>query len=234
MIFSYRGHRVIEHGGSLPGQRSTIIRAPDDGFGIAVTVNDDDFGTQFAEVVRNTVMDQLLGLKGIDWEERIMGKMLGGAKIPVALPEKSRDVPGYEVLSGEYKDEGYGTINLQLLNASHALYNTITNPPAAGLNVTGPIYYSDFDKVFSTHIIFTPFDGPILNWTVTSLQEVRDENGRTGEYVGQSFGNSGSAVWTEEGIGMFGNFWGAGEMVGGVEAEERDVKGRAEVWFGRV
>lgn len=66
-MYTYRGHYIIEHGGTLPGQKSQVIRVPGSGIGVAVMVNDHEFGTGFYQVVRRRILDQLLGLEPIDW-----------------------------------------------------------------------------------------------------------------------------------------------------------------------
>ncbi len=61
----------IEHGGSVPGQMSQVIRLPNQNIGVSVVVNDDQLGTAAANfAIKWRVIDELLGLKPIDWETR--------------------------------------------------------------------------------------------------------------------------------------------------------------------
>jgi hypothetical protein len=242
MIWSYRGHLVIEHGGSLAGQRSTILRAPNDGYGIAVTVNDDDFGTQFSEFATKTILDDLLGLEPIDWEERIFGDMLGKKEDKVFPPTTPRKAPTNADIRGSYIAKGYGNITLHPLSDyehTSTIHSTALISSVSELTQNGPslpldqIYVSEYPKFISSHLVITPFDGPLMNWTTAWVREVIDEDGSTGEYIG-AFVRSGPAVWTESGIGLFGSFWGAGTDVEDVEAVEVDVREKAEVWFERV
>lgn len=69
-MYTYRGHYVIEHGGAVPGQMSQVMRLPGSGLGIAVMVNDNEFGTGFYQVVQRRIVDRLLGLEPIDWAAR--------------------------------------------------------------------------------------------------------------------------------------------------------------------
>jgi hypothetical protein len=68
--FTYRGYQVVEHGGDVPGQKSQVIRLPGEMIGIAIMVNDEQLGGTFHEVAKWRIIDELLGLKPIDWESR--------------------------------------------------------------------------------------------------------------------------------------------------------------------
>jgi hypothetical protein len=67
MMYTYRGHYIIEQPGSLLGQKSQVMRAPGAGLGIVVTTNDHEFGTAFTQVVQRRILDYSLGLKPINW-----------------------------------------------------------------------------------------------------------------------------------------------------------------------
>lgn len=60
---TYRGLRVIEHFGTMPGQVSRILRLPDLGIGVVVMVNDHELGFLFAMIASWRIMDHMLGLK---------------------------------------------------------------------------------------------------------------------------------------------------------------------------
>ncbi len=67
---SYRGNEFLEHGGADTGQMSQVIRVPGKGIGIAIIVNDDKFGTALTAVIKWRILDVMLGLEPVDWEER--------------------------------------------------------------------------------------------------------------------------------------------------------------------
>lgn len=69
-MYTYRGHYIIDHGGSLPGQTSQVLRVPGAGIGIAIMVNDYEFGLGFYQVVQWRILDHLLGLEPIDWASK--------------------------------------------------------------------------------------------------------------------------------------------------------------------
>lgn len=67
IMYSYRGHYIIEHGGAVPGQMSQVMRIPGAGIGLAIMVNDNEFGTEFYQVVQRRILDHIFGLEPIDW-----------------------------------------------------------------------------------------------------------------------------------------------------------------------
>lgn len=67
--FSYRGHEIIEHGGSNPGFKTIVSRLPHDNIGIVVLSNDDN-GVRVMEPVKFQIIDALLGLDPINWAQR--------------------------------------------------------------------------------------------------------------------------------------------------------------------
>jgi hypothetical protein len=66
-MYTYRGHYTIEHGGAVPGQMSQVMRIPSLGLGVAVMVNDNEFGTAFWQVAQRRIVDVLAGLERVDW-----------------------------------------------------------------------------------------------------------------------------------------------------------------------
>jgi hypothetical protein len=62
--------RTIEHGGSVPGFKTQIIRFPNAGLGIAVFVNEEVYGVQVKEIIKWSIADAALGLEKIDWNAR--------------------------------------------------------------------------------------------------------------------------------------------------------------------
>lgn len=69
ILYNYRGYEIVEHFGSVPGQRSRILRVPEKRLGLAIMVNDEVAWT-YTEVVQYMILDRLLGLDPIDWKAR--------------------------------------------------------------------------------------------------------------------------------------------------------------------
>ena len=70
LMYDYRGYRVIEHGGDVPGQRSQVIRLSDKMIGVAIMVNDEHLGGLYREVITWRIIDHLLGLRPVDFKTR--------------------------------------------------------------------------------------------------------------------------------------------------------------------
>jgi hypothetical protein len=67
--YSYRGHEIIEHGGSNPGFNTQVSRFPHDNLGVIVLSNDDN-GNSIMEAVKWRIVDHIFGLEPIDWAQR--------------------------------------------------------------------------------------------------------------------------------------------------------------------
>src|SRR5581483_12494920 len=64
-IVSYRGHKVVLHGGNLVGYSSQVMVAPEDGIGVAILTN--LHGTALRDTVPLVMLDALLELEPIGW-----------------------------------------------------------------------------------------------------------------------------------------------------------------------
>jgi CubicO group peptidase (beta-lactamase class C family) len=65
-VSSYRGHRIVSHGGALG---SLVAFLPHDDIGYAIVTN---LSTSLATVILYRALDQLLGLEPIDWRTRFL------------------------------------------------------------------------------------------------------------------------------------------------------------------
>lgn len=65
-LTTYRGSSVLEHDGSVPGFVSTISRLPDVGVGLAIMSNDYLYGGEITAIVKNRILDTILGLETSD------------------------------------------------------------------------------------------------------------------------------------------------------------------------
>jgi len=84
---SYRGHHITWHHGELVGQHSILLRAPHNGVGLFVMTNDDAFGQIIAKIITFGILGELLGLKPLPWEERLMSRELGVRPLHAAPPK---------------------------------------------------------------------------------------------------------------------------------------------------
>lgn len=231
------------HGGGLPGQVSTHLRVPNSNLGVMLVMNDaGPPGTDLLSPVVYAILDDVLGLDPIDWEDRLVTERLKTALQWVELPDTPRDPPKDESITGEYFNEGYGAFALtrvylpnstlfRTLDEGDAMFSTLEAGPRGPLNLTGPIYVAPFQKTFLSYIAFTHFDGNLFNWTGVLIYPKIDDDG----YAGMTMGVGSAVVVPEKGLGMFGNFWGGShgkEWRGeAVIRNGEEVQEESEVWF---
>lgn len=118
-VESYRGVRLVHHGGNITGYSSDVCVVPDRGIGIAVLTNLDSSYLRLA--VMYGLLDRLLGLDAAPWGERmrtLMSSLLTGrdealahhrAEGSVAPP--SRPLDGF---TGAYEHPAYGRLLIRL------------------------------------------------------------------------------------------------------------------------
>ena len=204
-----------------------------------MVINDDNLGTEMNEVMACMVLDELLGLEPLNWEEIILARIFRDVPTFPDPPTNSRDPPNEEDIVGKYRSNGYGSFDLipvHLPNSPHHPIISLLNHKhtAMALNTSGPIYLAEINKAFESHLLFTHFDGPVFNWTLLNVRFVRNSNGsKTQELVGNA-GESGSAVFAEGGLGLFGGWWGQGTGVYPLEPVEQNVKKHSETWYDKI
>lgn len=111
-IFRYRGKKVIEHGGNLPGFSSTVMISPEDDIGVFVssTLN----VTLFSDATAHYILDSLTGAPDGNWYERMkkqnedmftrVKEFFAPKGEPVPNTSPSHDLPSY---AGTYRVPGY-------------------------------------------------------------------------------------------------------------------------------
>jgi len=67
---SFHRSVVFAQGDSFPLLSSSVSRLPYDNLALAVLYNDEDYGSSIMEIVKNRLIDEILGLPKIDWNER--------------------------------------------------------------------------------------------------------------------------------------------------------------------
>jgi CubicO group peptidase (beta-lactamase class C family) len=118
-ISTYRGHKMVAHGGNIDGFSAELAFLPDDHTGVVVVTNLDE--TPLPNVVAYNVFDRLLGLERLDWSARYLhidqqqrqsekaAKARGyAASVPGTHPSH-----GLQDYVGEYENPGYGRVSIQ-------------------------------------------------------------------------------------------------------------------------
>lgn len=152
--------------------------------------------------------------------------------LPPTRPEDATlpDLP-LDSIPGTYTDPAYGELVIcsvtPATNQPYSCTETLAGNPFTGQsNTTGPTYLAAFPKFWSSHLLFTHYNGSLF--TVRSSAHYPE----TGQDVVAQF-EWFQAVFAEEGVAFVGGAWGAGPGV-----EERDwrsgkLEDVAEVWFAK-
>lgn len=117
-LANYRGHYRVEHGGNIDGFSSSVSFFPTDSIGVFVSVNQN--GSPLPGIIRNTIVDRMLGLKFRDWHQlrkTEVEKQKAAAKDKQKADSTQRKMgtkPSHSLVdyTGMYKNDGYGTITI--------------------------------------------------------------------------------------------------------------------------
>ncbi len=118
--YDWRGHLVLSHGGAIDGFRSHLVVCPRAGVAFVVLVN---MASYLPEIVRNSLLDLLLGVKdGKNWHQvfqQQLKKDTEKARVDKKAKAEKRHKntkPSLPLTSytGTYHDPGYGTITVRL------------------------------------------------------------------------------------------------------------------------
>ncbi|KAH8827681.1 beta-lactamase/transpeptidase-like protein [Flagelloscypha sp. PMI_526] len=257
---SYRGHTFIEHGGSVPGFLTQIIRFPDQGFGVAVFSNDDVVGQVLHDTVKWWIVDTVLGLERIDWNTRMKEsktQFLSDRSPRTPRPASPNFPSSLSVLEGHYANPSYGKILLCLVLSTFPPCKSLVSsvdvllPGVFPSNSDVPSMVFAKDNVWISHVKLTHFDGALWNastwrsvedvaiqgkrWPVRPLGEA-SEDGFVAEFEFEEQREESqrpiSMITSHvKGFGLRG-VWGAGPGVGSPVGET--IVERSEVWFVRM
>lgn len=117
-LSSYRGHYRVEHGGNIDGFSASTSFFPSDSIGVIVLVNQN--GSTVPAVVRNIIVDRMLGLPKIDWSGDLRENYEEGlesqkeAEGSTASNQKKGTKPSHLLIefAGTYSHPGYGSFEL--------------------------------------------------------------------------------------------------------------------------
>ena len=117
-LSDYRGHKLVWHGGGLPGQFSWVMLVPDLGLGIVLLSNTESYHGTLALTYH--LLDRYLGIPATDWitavHKTAEQERAQAAKTEARLATQrnlktkpSLPLPGY---AGRYLDPWYGAVTL--------------------------------------------------------------------------------------------------------------------------
>lgn len=129
-ITSYRGHKLVQHGGALRGLSASLAILPEQKLGVFVAANAS--GSSIPTVFTYAVFDRLLGLDQIDWSARLRERRdkdkasregASEQKISTRKPNTTPAHPLEEYL-GDYEHPGYGIFKVTVsTNRLRGAYN---------------------------------------------------------------------------------------------------------------
>ena len=117
-ITSYRGHVRVDHGGNIDGFSASTCFMPRDSIGVVVLTNMN--ASNLTAIVRNNVLDRMLGLPEVDWNKRLLEERTKNkeAQNKTKKDEDANRVkdtkPSHplEAYAGKYEHPGYGIIEI--------------------------------------------------------------------------------------------------------------------------
>ncbi|BEJ10597.1 hypothetical protein CspHIS471_0100190 [Cutaneotrichosporon sp. HIS471] len=226
------GESLIMHTGSLPGQSSLFLRLPDRGVALGIMANEELYSPLFLQMAMALrVASDVLGLPTVDIEQELASSLRFSLLFPPPSPPAvPAPVPEGTQVVGTYSHPGYGSFTLRPMPVGPETPAEVGIAAALarlGLPTTD-VLYAPLDGWFDTHITFTHWDGAGFNVTFFDVAE------RDGKVIVPDAGQSYQGIVTPQGVGMFGNFWGAGQGVPTREATTADVQQAAEVFFTRT
>lgn len=134
-LTTYRGERLVHHGGNLPGLNSLLSFMPQHNIGIYVAVNGS--GSGLRDVITYAIYDRLLKIQPIDWSTRLRDlrdknkASRDGAKAQKLSPRKPGTKPAHAITeyAGEYEHAGYGIARFDVEGAAlKVTFNGIVAP----------------------------------------------------------------------------------------------------------
>jgi len=115
-LTTYRGERLVHHGGNLPGLSSLLSFMPQHNIGVYVALNGGS--SSLRDVITYAIYDRLLKMPPIDWSSRMRelrdknNASRDGAKVQKLSPRKPGTRPAHDIgeYAGEYEHPGYGVL----------------------------------------------------------------------------------------------------------------------------
>ena len=118
-ITTYRGHKLVNHGGNIDGFSALVSFLPQDNIGLVVLTNLN--GTPYPSILERNIYERLLGMNQTDWNDRLLKRVAAGkaseeeAKKKGYTPRVPNTHPSHPLAdyAGDYNNPAYGTIHLE-------------------------------------------------------------------------------------------------------------------------
>ena len=118
-ITTYRGHKLVNHGGNIDGFSALVSFLPQDNIGLVILTNLN--GTPYPSILERSIYERLLGMNQTDWNDRLLKRVAAGkaseeeAKKKGYTPRVSNTHPSHPLAeyAGDYRNPAYGLIRLE-------------------------------------------------------------------------------------------------------------------------
>lgn len=111
MIYPYRGHHLLQHGGNIDGFTAQVALLPEQRLGLVVLSNLDK--DPLPALTMNSILDRFLGLEAMPWEAQLdqwdeMRRLLGELRADErAQVQGTRPSHALEAYAGSYGNQAY-------------------------------------------------------------------------------------------------------------------------------
>jgi CubicO group peptidase (beta-lactamase class C family) len=136
-VTTYRGHKLVSHGGAIDGFTAQLALLPMDNLGVIVLANLNSDKNPVPVIVAYSVFDRLLGLEPVPWNARFLDEQKKSdaseeeAKKQGFSFRKPGTHPSHDLADyvGEYENPGYGVIRIERAGENLKLsLNQLTSP----------------------------------------------------------------------------------------------------------
>jgi CubicO group peptidase (beta-lactamase class C family) len=139
LISTYRGHKVVNHGGAIDGFTAVLAFLPQDQIGVVILTNLSSSKNPLPAILYRNVFDRLLGLPQVPWSERIAEQTRKAEEAEKEAKQKGYTAPrpgthpSHELAEyvGDYENPGYGLLRIDPGKQPGELqitYNRISSP----------------------------------------------------------------------------------------------------------
>lgn len=120
-VQTYRGHRMVHHGGNIDGFSALVALFPDDGLGFVALTNKG--GTGLPMILVRHAADRILGLPPVAWSTDALAKRAAATAASDEAQKKKTSVrragtkPAHALAeyAGEYENPGYGPLTVKVV-----------------------------------------------------------------------------------------------------------------------
>jgi CubicO group peptidase (beta-lactamase class C family) len=184
-VTSYRGRKLVHHGGNIDGFSALMAFLPQEKTGVVVLTNMS--GTPVPSFVTYNVWDRVLGLGQVGWSKRFLDRRAQSeaaeeeAKKQGLTPRKAGTRPSHDVAEfvGEYEHPGYGVVRIEPGNPEPGelkiTYNRFTSPLKHFHYDVFEVPPDPFDRLQRTKVLFhTGVNGEVSGLYIAMQPDVKD------------------------------------------------------------